>query len=354
MATQKVSGNGGGGLKENGVYKTFYSAGVFVNPEAETEIPGADLYVKTITSLAGENASTSILLESALPIGERKFYRVLESKVDDQVMSRLLEEYSRVVNQPKNTITLFAITDFGQKITYLLPSFYLLSEVEQAAILFHEALWILNPESDYTAIIAAEISFQRFVAMQSAGKFDLELPNFLKKLLKDPRIPFNSAVSSDASSMAAPEIVSSNKTIKMKYLLANNLSLCSERFERYRVKSNIWGRDTYESNYQLKCSLKKENINSLFVLIKKFPKSFMLKNLLDFISGGNEVELDYTKSFDRSKKEKRELKLSDMADIKSSIMNRELSLDQIAFGNSRNSYSRSAITFNLTENTTEE
>ncbi len=152
-AGPRVTGNGGGGIRQNGIYKTFYSAGVYILPEELTEVPGAELYIKTISTLAGEGRSTSKLLSSALPLGDRKFYKIAEDKMDETTTNRLIAEYARVVNQPAGDLILFAITEIQSKTTYLLPSFYQLTEIEQAAIIFHEAYWILKPSADYAEVI---------------------------------------------------------------------------------------------------------------------------------------------------------------------------------------------------------
>lgn len=292
MAGPRVVGNGGGGIKENGVYKTFYSAGLYVNPEAEADIPGAELYTQTVLSLAGEGASTSQLLSSALPLGDRKFYKILEDKMDKTVMDRLLEEYARVVKQPTADLTIFAITDIGSKITYLLPSFYKLSETEQAAILFHEAYWILNPQADYAEVVAAESSFQQFVELKQSGKFDLRLPRLLGKLLNDPTLPLKSAFSEDAKNQKIQNIIDSNGNIEIRYLFANDPSLCQSTLYQKFMRWSILNKEQFESRVKINCSLSNVNLESMLILVRKYPESFFFKELMNFIVTGNTVILN--------------------------------------------------------------
>lgn len=300
IAGPRVVGNGGGGVRENGVYKTFYSAGLYINPEAETEIPGAELYTKTILSLTGEKGSTSSLLSSALPIGDRKFYKILEDKMDATVMDRLIEEYARVVKQPKDNLTIFAITDIALKATYLLPSFYKLSEVEQAAILFHEGYWVLNPQADYAEVVAAESSFQQFVELKEAGKFDLRLPRLLGKLLNDPSLPLKSAFAEDVRSQKVADIITPKGTIKLKYLMANDPDLCvPEEGKSYSGKT-MFGNSQYKDKLELSCRSEIANLQTVIAFSKKYPQSFFIKELINFITINNLIRINVSKWLEMS------------------------------------------------------
>lgn len=278
-------GNGGGGLQTNGVYRTFYSAGVYVNPMPETEIPGAYLFSQTIKSLSGENNGKSLLLMNALPFGDRKFYRIMENSVDDHLMARLIKIYSDLVNQPSNAITLFAITDTEKKATYLLPSYFQLKESEQAAILFHESLWILNPKLEYSTIISAEMAFQKFVEFQSIGKFDLALPVFLSQFFKDKSISLKSAFIADSQN-PTNGIVNSDRTILVKNLIAD-MDNCEKDYAFSLLKVNPLI-ETVQLNDILKCEISYQNIDSLNSLLEKYPQSFFLKELTNVLSRNND------------------------------------------------------------------
>lgn len=288
-----VDGNGGGGVNQNGVYKTFYSAGVYVSPEAESEIPGAELYTKTILTLAGKNESTSKLLALGLPIAHRKFYKILEDKMDAVVMERLISEYARIVDQPAANLTIFAITDIRSHITYLLPTFYKLSEVEQAAILFHEAYWILNPRASYSQVVAAESSFQKFVESKNNGKFDTELVRLLGDVMSDQLLPLKTAFSEDARKQTAPALITKEGNIKLKNIFAGNTDLCSN-FD-YRMgdsgKKTVFGKEKRVTFLSTNCTLSFEHLQQVLELSRKYPKSFFLKELMRFISLDYKIQL---------------------------------------------------------------
>lgn len=278
-------GNGGGGLHINGLYQTFYSAGIYINPMPETEIPGAYLFSKTIESLSGENKNKSLLLKNALPFGDRKFYRIMENSVDDHLMAKLIKIYAGLVNQPSNAITLFAITDTEKKATYLLPSYFQLKESEQAAILFHESLWILNPKLEYSTIINAEMAFQKFVELKSIGKFDLALPVFLSQFFNDKSISLKSAFIAD-SQKPTNGIVNSDRTILVKNLIAD-IDNCEKDYAFSLLKLNPII-ETVQLNDILTCEINNQNIDSLNSLLEKYPQSFFLKELINVLSSNNE------------------------------------------------------------------
>lgn len=284
-----VTGNGGGGVNENGVYKTFYSAGLYVSPQAESEIPGAELYTKTILSIAGSNLSTSKLLAAGLPIANRKFYKILESKMDAGVMERLLNEYARVVDQPVNNLTIFAITDIGAQVTYLLPTFYKLSENEQAAILFHEAYWILNPHANYSQVVEAESAFQKFIEAKDNDEYDLELGAILANLLNDATLPLKTAFKEDVRKQKTSSLVAADATIKLKNIFANNLDLCTQEIKEVYVEQSLFGNNKYRDELFLKCTLGSKNLQDLFILSRKYPSSLFLKELMRFVANGKEV-----------------------------------------------------------------
>jgi hypothetical protein len=327
IAGPRFVGNGGGGVKENGVYKTFYSAGLYVAPIAETEIPGTELYTKTILSLAGNGESKSKLFSSALPLGERKFYKILEDKMDKVVMDRLLEEYARVVKQSQNQLTIFAITDIAQNITYLLPSFYKLSEVEQAAIIFHEAYWILNPEADYAEVVAAESAFQKFVERKEAGNYDLGLPHLLGKLLKDPKLPLETAYQEDVRAQNSAGLINKNGEIKMSNLFENNESTCKESASNDFYKRSMFGNSKYRNNFELTCVFSENNLQGLLLLSRKYPQSFFLKELMKYLISHGKIEIEIKKILNQSS----EFDEEEMAELKAETLNVSVEFKNVKF-----------------------
>lgn len=294
-AGPRVTGNGGGGIKRNGVYKTFYSAGVYIDPEEVTDIPGADLYTQTISTLSGAGSTTSSLLSAALPIGNRKFYNIAEDKMDDKTMGRLIEEYARVVNQPAGDLTLFAITEIQSATTYLLPSFYKLSENEQASILFHEAYWLLNPRAEYSAVVRAEMAFQEFLEVKAAGKYSHKLPRLLGKLLGDDTLSLKTAYEEDRRAQTVKNLIDKNGKIKIGSIFLPSADTCKVVDKKVYTGESIFGNNQYRPGMEVYCNLTKDNLQDLVAFQQKNPKSFFLQELVNYITTEHNISLVRTK-----------------------------------------------------------
>lgn len=159
-------GNGGGGVIKNGKVSTFYSAGIITDrsDEAAEQVPGLNKLVQVIYQMPYFTKAKAVELISALrPTPQRMYYRALPDHFDARVEARIREEYVRAMRIPNKNIALFAITDSNSKTTFLLPNFYKLKPTEQMAILFHEAYWIVKPNSQYAEVIAAEAKMQAFL-----------------------------------------------------------------------------------------------------------------------------------------------------------------------------------------------
>lgn len=326
LAGPRIVGNGGGGVRQNGVYKTFHSAKVYINPEEETEIPGSELYTSIIKSLTGDT-STARLLSVGLPLGERKFFKIAEDKMDETIMARLIEEYARVVGQTKDSLTIFAITDIRAQTTYLLPTFYQLSEIEQASILFHEAYWILKPNADYSEVVSAEIAFQKFAESKQMDKFDPKLPRLLGKLLENPLLSVKTAWLED-SRRNNGGVVSSQGKILFKHLFANS---CKPAPAEVGYSNRTFKMNYYYDHFLVDCTLNAKNIEALMEISNKYPKSFFLKEMMYFVTTGHSIKFrndsNYNGSFFQAPTEKKIAQLR--ADYTSQLNNYEVGMDNL-------------------------
>lgn len=282
LAFAHEKGNGGGGIKESGVYKTFYSARILVNPVPETEIPGSGLYIDTINSLVPNSREATDLISLGLPINDRVFYRILEEKMDETLMKRLLEEYERVSGVPLNKLAIFAITDIAAKTTYLLPSFYKLSEVEQAAILFHEAYWILKPDSTYAQVIEAEMAFQEFVEMTIQGRTSMKLPQFLTRFAEKfsttsfRNVAIKYALKMDAQHQLAPGLVDADEKVSIKNLFFDQGScLVSSAYYPNAFTNDL--------TFSASCKYDSSDVQHLVTLSRKYPRSLFVKELMNYV-----------------------------------------------------------------------
>lgn len=164
-AVEGQNGNGGGGVNRNGRYMTFYSAGFYTEPNEATasEIPQLPELMNFFSSTPLSAATKAKYLSALTPLSDRTYYKVQPGTFTPEIRARLLAEYSRVMKVDTNELALFAITDTTSKATYLFPEFFSLKPVEQMAILFHEAYWIIKPSVSYQQVIQAEMTFQAYL-----------------------------------------------------------------------------------------------------------------------------------------------------------------------------------------------
>ncbi|MFL5812720.1 MAG: hypothetical protein ACJ763_04015 [Bdellovibrionia bacterium] len=157
---------GGGGVVKNGRYMTFYSAGLYVEPEES--ISGLPEQIPVLNELFDYIAGLELIdtkvrtdfLNAILPTPVRQYHTASPQELTPEIYKRLMAEFQRVTGVDPANLQLFALTDIPQKTTYLLPGFEKLSHNDQMAILFHEAYWIVHPESTYNQVVSAEMAFQ--------------------------------------------------------------------------------------------------------------------------------------------------------------------------------------------------
>ena len=260
--------SGGGAVTEHdGVYRTFYSAGLYTEGSPYTsfdEIPSLDkliLFLRGFSSVSTE--SRNHFIDLLLPSVSHAYYRVQEDQFDDETRTRLLAEFSRVTGQPVDSLKLAAVTDTTQKITYLLPEFYKLQPMDQMAILFHESYWLLNPSTTYSEIVAAEMAFEAVIAEPGDAMRIYQLTQYWG----DSDDAFLASINLDLSSGALSDLLAP-EGIRFDKLLGTDYIQC-------------W-RDHHSSS----CfTLLKYN---LFNLVSHSPRSLLLKRLYDNVSAGLE------------------------------------------------------------------
>ncbi len=164
-------GNGGGGIQRNGQVMTFYTAKVYTESLAYSNEQIINELLEDISLIKSMPQSLTGKLLAAMKPSNRRTYVNL-TNLDPSTKSRLMAEYQRITGFKAKKLTLFALTDSTTKTTFILPEFYQLSRNEQKAILFHEGIWILKPDSSYNQIISVEMTFQRY----------LENPNNMKNI----------------------------------------------------------------------------------------------------------------------------------------------------------------------------
>ena len=159
------SGHGGAGVFDQGEYKTFYSEGLYVEPQPTYappfEVPGLDRLIASLHKLTiiTPEARTR-WVGAAIQSPNHAYYKVVPNSLTPEIKARLLAVFERVTHVPTANLRLFALTDTAQKETFLLPEFFQLSTEDQAAILFHETYWLAHPKATYSEVVGAEMAFQ--------------------------------------------------------------------------------------------------------------------------------------------------------------------------------------------------
>ena len=157
----------GGGIFQNGKYMSFYSAGLYTEPQpvaANAMIPGLNNLVGFLNKFSYLSEETKLKwINLILPTSEHHYYRAQDDKFSPEIRDRLIEEYARLTKQPKADLRLFAITDTNSRVTFLLPDFYKLNSLDQMGILMHEALWLATPEADYAQIVNSEMAIEAVI-----------------------------------------------------------------------------------------------------------------------------------------------------------------------------------------------
>jgi hypothetical protein len=196
-------GGGGGVIKRDGMYLTFGSAGMKVKlsaPQGLQQIPSLDLLISVLDSTQG-GAPDSLqgkLIDAALPSDVRRYFRIDSSQLDSNVYANLIAEYAKLLNgqiDPSN-LDLAAITI--NRDTYLLPPFFQLKSAEQAAILFHESIWIVKPNVQYDELVNAEMVMQAHIEKYGTRVvYDPDLITMISSIMGYKLLPLLLAIKED-------------------------------------------------------------------------------------------------------------------------------------------------------------
>ena len=208
------AGNGGAGIHRDGRYMTFYTAGLYVEPDEKTSADLSSLgalfkYVdglKYLTDLA-KIKLTSVIMPSA----DHRYFSVKEDKLDEKTKTRLLTEFTNVTGAQTDGLALFALTDTNAKQTFLLPSFFELSPHDQMTILFHESYWLLNPNSTYSEVVAAELAFQAALELPDDPMHVLHFLHYVGSINEELKY----AVQTDIATGALSELLNKKGEISL-------------------------------------------------------------------------------------------------------------------------------------------
>ena len=197
VASVALGGNegpgGGAGFKIENEYLTFGSAKVKIGEELPLKkIKGIDLLLDTVDQMALPKKTKYLLREAIFPSETRQYFplEALSPKDQMELKKKFIDAIGK--DQIKGEIVIYAIT-LGIK-TFLLPAFdKIKTESGKAAILFHEAEWVLDPSLKYQFVIDSEIKMQSFIEKLDKQKkgtlvYDAELYQNLEILFLDTHL----------------------------------------------------------------------------------------------------------------------------------------------------------------------
>lgn len=273
--TGGVVGNGGGGVAIDGRYVTFYTAGLYIEPQERTDqtVPNLQTLVSAIEKMKFLSSFTKAQLESTiLPSPGHTYFAADASKFDATTQARLIAEYARVTNVPTERLVLFAITDTNARQTFLLPNFFQLSAMDQMAILFHESYWLMHPSATYDDVISAEIAFEAVLAKPDDGLRILDLIQHVGT----PSDQLLYALQTDKSTAALKGLVNGKNQVSLVALFGKDFLNCVAAGDRHPFT---------DSQAQPACQT--------FVLVhfnqlqQKYPKSILIPFFLSRVGRGD-------------------------------------------------------------------
>ncbi|MBO9665772.1 MAG: hypothetical protein J7501_03050 [Bdellovibrio sp.] len=156
--------NGGGGMRSDAGIETFLSANLYLaeKPEAAQNIPGLTRLMAELAAMPIKESIKGQLFSAIYPTLTRNYYRVKDDAISDTTRKSIIEKYALMTHIPESKVVLLAASGWDSQTTVLFKEFYQLKDYEQAAILFHEALWLLKPELTYEQVVAVEQEAQKF------------------------------------------------------------------------------------------------------------------------------------------------------------------------------------------------
>jgi hypothetical protein len=198
-------GNGGLAIRRDGKILTLANSGVTIGLESPLplkEIPSMDILLDFVGKIYLPADVQGKLLQSIMPIGDRKYFNIDSADITGRKKEALLSEYKRILNgvMPGDEFILAAIT-VGTE-TYFLPEFYQIQDpISKAAILFHEGLWVVNRNLSYETVVKNEIALENAIrdSKGKRGVYDLRLMNSLKQAFLNSYLGVYAALREDLS-----------------------------------------------------------------------------------------------------------------------------------------------------------
>lgn len=212
----------------------FESHRARLEPMPKAIIPGLSLMTKTIHEIPLAAQWQGMLNLASTPdevsSGRRKYFKIRSSDLDKKKRNAMIQIYRELLAGQvlPERLVLYAYT--RGKETYLLPEFFKLSEIGQAAILFHETLWVIDPRLTYDFVASAEIKFQRYVETSGGDHgYDSDLFQVLSKIFPDPTIILHAAARADFKAGRLKPFLDSGERLPLHVIRGRDLILPVEQ-----------------------------------------------------------------------------------------------------------------------------
>jgi len=278
--------NGAAGIKRKGLVLTFNEANIKLKLEALDEVLGIKKLDEVFDSIDLPTNYVATIKQAYKPSFNRKYYKIDSNELSEEEKSALIKEYEAIIEKPysqKDLFAFFALTDTQTNETYLLPNFYSLkSQNAQAAILWHEALWVLsrNKKSpiieqmrleklfNYKTVVQAEYDFADYISSAPPYMYNHDIYEIFVKLFNDPWI----------SILAAAHLDYAEKTIDP--LLINNQLPCTT-LTGQKLLRNLLDISNL-SVIDAKKSIHDNILENLLNLMEKFPNINVFKEIYNY------------------------------------------------------------------------
>lgn len=234
----QLTGNGGGGVKRDGLFLTFGSEKVKLFQTPLKTVPGLEALKLVVEKIPLPQTHRGTLATAIYPIGKRQYYAIQAEDLTETKRVEIKLEYFKAMQERVafDDLVIYAYTNTTDRETFLLPEFFEISgknplgipedqykEIRQVAILFHEGIWMLRPDLSYREIFRGEILFENYLAQNPHLGFDTHLFAYFNKIFGDPIVALMSAAQMDHASGKLTPLLNQAEKIPMTHLFGEDL-----------------------------------------------------------------------------------------------------------------------------------
>lgn len=278
--------NGGGGVNSNGALQTFFSAKIKFGEqdEAPEQIPGLSRLIKELDEMPIKASVKGLLLSSIYPTFDRRYYREKSGDISSSTRKEIYREYARLMEIPESKLVIFAASGPMSKETVLMKEFYALNEAEQAAILFHEGLWVAKAGLTYAQVVNLEIDAQAYFEDHNNTAALYRFVTNLGEAVYDRTIPLVTSLAIDFQYRNFPAANGTLRSVKLVDLVGAAYLDCMilHDFSNYKTRPA-------DIDYVRSCN--RVIGQNAVMKASANPKSYYYKSLLVYLGRSGHVDL---------------------------------------------------------------